>query len=105
MIEGIILKTYIQHPITHTHTCAVDLSAIPKTTPSLGLQVGRARRDLAISRSISKRRPASQRKALFLDLDESEKLSGARVTLSDSRPVRRSTLPAQVREVGMDREA
>ena len=76
----------------------MDLSAIPQLAPSLGLREGHARRDLAVSRSSVKRRPASQRRALLLDTGEKEKMGTARVTLSggEKRPVRTKSTPTKV---------
>ena len=45
----------------------VDLSAIPKTGPALGLREGRARRDVAMAR---KHRPSPQRKSRVFNADE-----------------------------------
>ena len=76
----------------------MDLSAIPLLAPTLGLQVGHTRRDLAVSRSSVKRRPASQRRTLLLDTGEKEKMGTARVTLweGEKRPVRTNSTPAKV---------
>ena len=76
----------------------VDLSAIPRLAPTLGLQEGHTRRDLAVSRSSIKRRPASKRRSLLLHAGEREKMGTARVTLSEGerRPVRTSSTPAKV---------
>lgn len=72
---------------------SLDLSAIPKMSPSLGLQHGHNRRDLA-ARSASKRRPASMKKTLLLNTEEGERMGTQRVSLSEERS---STLPTQVR--------
>lgn len=72
---------------------SLDLSAIPKMSPSLGLQHGHNRRDLA-ARSASKRRPASMKKTLLLNTEEGERMGTQRVSLSEERS---NTLPTQVR--------
>ena len=73
----------------------LDLSAIPKLAPSLGLQHGHNRRDLA-ARSTFKRRPASTKDTLLLDTGEEERMGTQRVSLSGRR---RNTTPARVRIV------
>ena len=57
--QGLSLRTTIPSPATQTLNLqeVVDLSAIPHISPSLGLEPGHARRDLALSRSSAKRRP------------------------------------------------
>ena len=45
----------------------VDLSAVPKTGPALGLREGRARRDVAMAR---KHRPSPQRKSRVYNASE-----------------------------------
>ena len=48
---------------------SMDLSAVPQTTPSLGLVHGHDRLDL-VHRSSSKRRPMNQRESLLLTNDQ-----------------------------------
>ena len=48
---------------------SIDLSAVPQTTPSLGLTHGHDKRDL-VNRGSSKRRPMSMRESLLLSKGE-----------------------------------
>ena len=58
-----------------------DLSAVPETSPSLGLKHGHDKMDV-INRSVSKRRPASKRKTLLLDSKKEVLMGNERVDLS-----------------------
>ncbi len=60
----------------------MDISSIPKTNPSLGLKHGHEKLDV-VSRSASKRRPASKRKTLLLDSKKEVLMGNERVDLSD----------------------
>lgn len=59
----------------------LDISAIPEISPTLGLVAGRDRLD-ARNRSLTKRRPASERKSLLLDSKEEQIMGTQRVDLS-----------------------
>ena len=72
----------------------MDLTAIPMTKPTLGLREGHARRDV-VHRGSKKRRAASMKHSLLLDVNESEMMGRERVSLSEAP--RRSTMPARVR--------
>ncbi len=76
----------------------VDISAVPQTNPSLGLKHGHEKLDV-ISRSISKRRPASKRKTLLLDSKKEVLMGNERVDLSDpgdGKLLRQASLDKQV---------
>ena len=76
----------------------IDITAVPKTSPSLGLKHGHERLDV-VSRSLSKRRPASLRKTLLLDSKKEVLMGKERVDLSeqgDGKPLRRQTMPEKV---------
>lgn len=76
------MSSLAQTPGTQTLDCreeTLDLSAVPHISPSLGLEPGHARRDLALARSCSKRRPPIWRQRLS---EEAERLGQSRVELS-----------------------
>ncbi len=60
---------------------SMDMDAIPKTSPTLGLEHGHEKRDV-VSRSLSKRRPASDRRSLLLDSKREVLMGNERVDLS-----------------------
>lgn len=65
----------------------MDISAIPLTSPTLGVAVGRDR--LAVTnRSLTKRRPASLKQSLLLDSKQDEIMGIQRVELTPNKNVR-----------------
>ncbi len=72
----------------------VDISVVPQTNPSLGLKHGHEKRDV-VSRSSSKRRPASKRKTLLLDSKKEVLMGNERVDLSESGDGRLLRQPSQ----------
>ena len=72
----------------------MDLSAVPRTAPTLGLKEGRERVDLAV-RSATKRRPAIWKTSLYLDITDPERLGESRIELG--KPTREVLLSYLVR--------
>lgn len=76
----------------------MDISVVPQTNPSLGLKHGHEKLDV-VTRSASKRRPASKRRTLLLDSKKEILMGNERVDLSDpgdGRLLRQTSLDKQV---------
>lgn len=81
----------------------MDITEVPKTFPSLGLKHGHERLDV-VTRSLSKRRPASLRSSLLLDTTKEILMGKAKVDLSeqgDVMPLRRGTMSEKVNYIYM----
>ena len=72
----------------------LDLSAVPRTFPTLGLKEGHERVGLAV-RSATKRRPAIWKASLNLDVTDPERLGQSRIDLG--KPTREVLLSYLVR--------